>query len=205
MRSQFAFDGPCRFLGAWEAGRLAAYAVVRHPGPDGASLVAEYAGARGVLLSSLARVLEESAASTLRLHLCHHDRTLGSRLYAAGLVGKSVPTAGTVLVLRFGPFMGAMRGRFLERAGESAASELSFAEEGPPLGPGNVFRIACGPDVITIDGRGELAEFLFAAPGSSRGARPSTEPGAHVHLYGASGPFRAALPAPALWYGLNFV
>ncbi len=205
MRSQFAFDGQCRFLGAWEAGRLAAYAVVRQPGADGASLVAEYAGARGVLLSSLARVLEESDASTLRLHLCHHDRTLGSRLRAAGLVGKPVPTAGTVLVLRFDSLMGAMRGRFLERAGESAAAELSFDEEGPPLGAENVFRIACGPDVIRIDGRGELAEFLFAGRGSSRGDRRAADPGAHVHLYGASGPFRAALPAPALWYGLNFV
>ena len=205
MSSRFAFDGRCCFLGAWESGRLAAYILVRHPDPDGVSLVAEYAGARGVLLASLTRALGESGARRLRLHLCHHDRTLGSRLGAAGLVGKATPTAGTVLVLRFDSFMESLRGRFLERSGESAASELSFAEEGPPLGAENVFRIACGPDVIRVEGRGALAEFLFARPGLSPGGPRPAAPSASVHLYGTSGPFRAALPAPALWYGLNFV
>ena len=74
--------------------------------------------------------------------------------------------------------------------------------------------------MIRIDGRGALSELLFGKPGCPEPriecARPSGEApdrdaskiasdDACALLWGASGPFRAALPAPALWYGLNFV
>ncbi|MHC5054736.1 MAG: GNAT family N-acetyltransferase [Planctomycetota bacterium] len=204
LRIGFAFDGPSSFLGVWDAGRLAAYLVVRRPGRDGESLVVEYAGARGILLGALAAALERCGAAALRLHVGQHDRTLASRLRAGGLVGSTAPTSGTVLVLRFDSLMGRLRDRFLERAGEAAASQLSFAEEGPPLGAGNRFRIACGPDVIRIEGRGTLAEFLFGKPGCTPGDA-SVDNETCFRLWGASGPFRAALPAPGLWYGINFV
>jgi len=204
LRTRFAFDGPSSFLGAWDAGRLAAYIVAREPDSDGESLVVEYAGARGVLLGALAEALERSGATSLRLHVGQHDRTLSSRLRAGGLDGESVPTAGTALVLRFDSLMGRLRERFLERAGEAAASQLSFAEEGTALGAENRFRIACGPDVIRISGRGTLAEFLFGRPGCAPGDA-SVNDETCFRLWGASGPFRAALPAPGLWYGLNFI
>lgn len=212
LKTGFAFDGPARFLGAWDAGRLAAYLVVRTPGRNGESLVVEYAGARGVLLGVLGAALERCGAAALRLHVGQHDRTLASRLRAGGLVGSTAPTSGTALVLRFDSLMECLRERFLERAGEAAASQLSFAEEGPPLGAGNRFRIACGPDVIRIEGRGTLAEFLFGKPGCVPGDASadasedaSVDGDACFRLWGAAGPFRAALPAPGLWYGLNFV
>jgi len=204
LRTGFAFDGPSSFLGAWDAGRLAAYIVAREPGSDGESLVVEYAGARGVLLGALAEALERTGATSLRLHVGQHDRTLSSRLRAGGIVGKTVPTAGTALILRFDSLMGRFRERFLERAGEAAASQLSFAEEGPPLEADNRFRIACGPDVIRISGRGTLAEFLFGKPGCTPGDA-SVNDETCFRLWGAGGPFRAAFPAPGLWYGLNFI
>jgi GNAT superfamily N-acetyltransferase len=204
LKKGFAFDGPSCFLGAWDSGRLAAYLVVREPGEAGESLVVEYAGARGVLLGGLAAALERCGAKSLRLHVGHHDRTLTSRLRAADLVGSTVPTSGSAVVLRFDSLMGKLRERFLERAGEAAASQLSFAEEGPPLGAENRFRIACGPDVIRIDGRERLAEFLFGTPGCTPGDA-SMDGDRCFRLWGAGGPFRAALPAPGLWYGLNFV
>jgi predicted N-acetyltransferase YhbS len=210
LRARFAMDGPCSFLGAWESGRLAAYVVARRADSQGVSLVAEYAGARSALLAALPAALEEVGGKTLRLHVPRHDRTLSWRLAEAGFEGSPQPSSGTVLVLRFDSLMTKLRSRFLERAGESAASELSFAEDGPPLGADNLFRIACGPDVIRIRGRGVLAELLFGTPGCALGApenlaRGSSEDDACVVLWGANADFRAVLPVPALWYGLNFI
>jgi len=212
FRLRFAMDRPSRFLGAKEFGSLAAYAVLHEPTAEGRSFVAEYAGARGVLLGALPRMMREMGAKSLQLHLAHHDKTLARRLAAAGLKGTSVPAAGAALVLRFVPLMEKLRARFIERAGEGAGRELSFEEEGPPLGPGNLFRIACGPDVLRVDGRGALAELLFGSalkPQAAEGRGPTgsglqdSQP--RIHGWGAKGPFRAALPVPALWYGLNFV
>lgn len=199
FRMHFAMDRPSRFLGIRESGKLAAYAIVHEPGSDGRSFVAEYAGARGVLMGALQRIMKDIGASSLQLHLAHHDKTLARRLAAAGLKGRNTPTSGTALVLRFVPFMEKLRARFAERAGEAAGLLLSFEEEGPPLGPDNIFRIACGPDVVRIDGRGALAEFLF---GTGSGGDLSD---AGVHRWGAKGVFKAVLPVPTLWYGLNFI
>ncbi len=204
LRTGFAFDGSSSFFGAWDAGRLAAYVVIRKPDSHGVSLAVEYAGARGVVLGALAGVLDICDAAALRLHVGQHDRTLASRLGAGGLVGNPAPTSGTALVLRFDSLMGRFRERFLERAGEAAAKQLSFSEEGPPLGAENLFRIACGPDVIRVEGRGTLAEFLFGRTGCTPG-EATMDDARCVRLWGVSGPFRAALPAPGLWYGLNFV
>lgn len=205
MRAAFAYNARCSFLGAWEVGRLAAYALVHDPDRDGLSRVIEYAGARGVLIGALSRIMEYVDAKRLRIHLGHQDRVLGARLAAAGIEGKPVPSDGTTVVLNFESLMEKLRARFLERAGESAARELSFSEEGPPLGPDNKFRMACGPDVIRIEGRGTLAEFIFGTPGCSPdGEAPPCDKESCVKLYGASAPFRAALPAPSTWSGLNF-
>jgi predicted N-acetyltransferase YhbS len=206
FRGRFAMDRTSRFLGMWDSGRLAAYMVIHEPQEDRTAFVVEYAGARGVLLSCLLRVMNEMDSSALRLHLAHHDRTLGHRLAAAGLSGTPVPAAGTCIVLDFESLMGKLRNRFVERWGESAGAELSFAEDGPPLGADNRFSIACGPDVVTVKGRGSLAEFLFCMPaspddGAQAGGESQT---ACVRRWGAGGPFQAALPVPSLWYGLNF-
>jgi predicted N-acetyltransferase YhbS len=206
FRTCVAMDRPSRFLGAWDSGRLAAYAVIHEKDQNDQSFVIEYAGARGVLLCALLRMMTEMRATSLKLHLAHHDRTLGHRLAAAQFVGKPVAAAGTVIVLDFKSLMGKLRNRFMERAGEDAGAELSFAEEGPLLGADNSFSIACGPDVVTVKGRGALAEFLFCAPGcSSRDPDDADAKAACVHRWGAGGPFRTALPVPSLWYGLNFV
>jgi len=198
----FAFNRSCRFLGAWDSGRLAAYMVVHDPAADGVAFVAEYAGARGVLLSTMLKMMKMTGGRGLRLHLAQHDRTLGHRLEAAGLSGKCVAASGTCVVLDFSSLMEKLRNRFVERAGEAAGAELSFAEEGPPFGADNTFSVACGPDVVTIEGRGALAEFLFGVP-ECRGAEGEKCP--CVRHWGPSGPFRAALPVPSLWYGLNYV
>ena len=260
MRSGHAWCARCTFIGAWEVGRLAAYAVATPPDEEGASRVIEYAGARGVLIASLSRIMERVGAKKLRLHLGRHDKVLGARLAAARRSGPSrgadgaarrsgpsrgadgaarkvgpespgdaeaaedgdpecpdiswraAPADGTVLVLDFESLMGKLRARFLEKAGEAAARELSFSEEGPPLGPDNRFRVACGPDVLRIEGRGALAEFVFGTPGCSAAgeAAQAGDDGKSgpsescLRLWGASWPFRAALPAPALWYGINY-
>jgi predicted N-acetyltransferase YhbS len=247
MRSGYAWCARCTFLGAWEVGRLAAYAVATPPDEEGASRIVEHAGARGVLIASLSRIMERVGADRLKLHLGRHDKVLGARLAAARKVGPEVPgdskasedgsaecsdiswhaapADGMVLVLDFESLMGKLRARFLEKAGEAAARELSFSEEGPRLGPDNRFRVACGPDVLRIEGRGALAEFVFGTPGCSAagetglagvrravaassaqegdGGKSGPE-GSCLKLWGASWPFRAALPAPALWYGINY-
>jgi predicted N-acetyltransferase YhbS len=193
----------CRFLGCWEPGGLSAYVLLRPADEKGATSAVEYAGARGVLLGSLAAALEETGARLLRLRVPRTDIVLTRRLEAAGLAGRPVPTDGTALVLDFPGLMEGLRGRFLERAGEQAASELSFSEEGPPLGPDNRFRVACGPDVMRIEGRGALAELIF---GTSERPLESCAPGeARLRFWGAEAPFRAALPMPAVRYGLNYV
>ncbi len=57
-----------------------------------------------------------------------------------------------------------------------------------------------------INLRGPLAEFLFCLPGGSgKGPGARADDGACVRRWGTGGPFRAALPVPSLWYGLNFV
>jgi predicted N-acetyltransferase YhbS len=201
----FAFNGTCRFLGAWDSGRLAAYMVLHGPDEEGVAFVAEYAGARGVLLSTLHKMLSMTKASALRLHLGHHDRTLGHRLAAAGLQGKRVAASGTCVVLNFGAFMEKLRNRFAERAGEAAGSELSFAEDGPAFGPDNRFSVACGPDTLTIEGRGALAEFLFAVPDCREPEGEKSATCSCIRHWGQGGPFRAALPVPPLWYGLNYI
>jgi len=97
--------------------------------------------------------------------------------------------------------MDGLRSRFLERAGEAAASDLSFAEEGPPLGPENAFRIACGPEAVRLDGRGALAEFVFGPAGYAGTLRC----GPDLPAGPGSGRLAAVFPVPAPQYGLNFV
>ena len=65
--------------------------------------------------------------------------------------------------------------------------------------------MACGPEVVTIKGRGPLAEFLFCLPQRLDEVAEKDEHCANVRQWGAGGPFRAVLPVPSLWYGLNYV
>jgi GNAT superfamily N-acetyltransferase len=194
--------GSC-FLGCWEPGGLSAYVLLRPADEKGATSAVEYAGARGVLLGSLAAALEEAGARLLRLRVPRTDVVLTRRLEAAGFEGRLVPAEGTALIIDFTGLMERLRGRFLERAGEQAASQLSFSEEGPPLGPDNRFRVACGPDVMRIEGRGALAELIFGT--SERPAETCAPGGPRLRFWGAEAPFRAALPMPAIRYGLNYV
>lgn len=203
LRYEFAMDKPCRFLGIRKGGELVAYAVVYKTAKGVEPLVVEKAGWQAALLGALKAIMGVAGVKRLSLHVPEYDVTMLETLRLGGMSGDPVPASGTVVVLRFESLMEKLGVRLLERLGEEEA--LRFEEEGPPLGAENRFLIACGDDSVRIEGRGNLAEFLFGLPGGKGLRRSGYGPLAKAEGPARPGALGEVFPVPALWYGLNYV
>lgn len=191
------------FWGIFLPDRLIAYILVHPPRPqrqpaDIPSVrVVEYAGDRAAIAGALPLLAHRYQAQRVDVHVQGWDVAMHARLTGAGCPATPSPARGTLRVLNFPQFMERCRPLLAERLGAAPATALQFSADEPPGSADGRFTIRHGAQRLPIPDLGTLATFLFADP-------PSLPTETH-DVVDLSAHLAAALPLPALWYGISDV
>ena len=185
--NRFVMDGPAEFLGVGERGELSGYLIVQRPQKEGHSLLAEYAGERRSLARALGAAAGKVGAKSLGIHVPREEAELDRLLSSIGAGWEASTVSGTCVVLDFARLMEEFRGRVAERCGWGLARSLSFPERGEER------VISGGDEELVFADRAEAVGFVFGGP-----ERPEPATGLGKRL-------SRAFPAPAPWYGVNYV
>lgn len=192
---KYVMNRPTEFHLIYRGADPVAYLLIQHPRPGTAEheprVVAEFAGDRAALACALGRLAGERNIA-LRVHVLRADTVLASLLGGAALPSEPAPFSGTLLVINFVQLMERTRPLLAERLGAATARQLSFHAAT------DHFTIAKGEESITLNGRGDLALYLFGSPNDDEAIAPAGSPALAAQ-------FRQALPLPALWYGVSYV
>ena len=160
--------------------------------------VAEYAGDRSAIYSTLPFLFDHYDTSEVSLYVQPDDTWFRQRLSSAGLVGDPNPrTHTTIRVINFVQLLERCRPLLAERLGADVAQELRFAMDEPPGSPHGGFTIGRGADSVRIPTVGALANYLF---GVQEGEPVIPEGSATL-----AAALARAFPFPMLWYGVSYV
>lgn len=183
--------GNGRYLGCYRDGELAAYVVVSHPGKEGKVRVCEQAGLTRAVLAAFNHDLTSGDAKEAHIDLHASDGALLHALRNAGVEFAAGPVEGTIRLVDFVGLMESFRGYFAELAGEAAARDLTFTQDG------ETFSISAPSGEVEIEGYPAIQEFLF-------GVGEAT----HARLAGLDGEFgdvlRTILPLPFPRYDVTY-
>ena len=192
---KYVMNRPTEFHLIYRGADPVAYLLLQHPRPGAAAddprVVAEFAGDRAALVCALGQLAAERDIA-LRVHVLRADTVLASVLGGAALPAAPAPFSGTLLVINFVQFMERMRPLLAERLGAETARQLTFHAAA------DRFTIAMGAERITLNGRGDLALYLFGSHEEDESVEPTGSTTLTAQL-------EQALPFPALWYGLSYV
>jgi predicted N-acetyltransferase YhbS len=199
-------DRPSEFVALRRAGRAGAYAVVWRPAPartgrpaaPPVTRVAEYAGDRSTLVAGLASLVLRYRVSRLVLHVAAWDVVLRSILDSGGVPASPAPAWGTLRIVNAAQLIDRLRPHFAAHLGQRFADGLSCrVEASTGLAEGR-FGLRHARQEVVVGGRGDLAGYLFGSvdEAAATGATPAGAASLQAQL-------AAALPLPALWYGLN--
>ncbi|NIA12431.1 MAG: GNAT family N-acetyltransferase [Nitrospiraceae bacterium] len=164
-----------------DGGTCLGYFALSKTKEDGVLRVDEFAGEPDVLVGALAQLMAQRDCRGLEMRLQVGDAELRALIEAAGASFKTVATGGTLLVLRFAHLVERLRPHFEARVDAARAATLWVAEDD------GKFTFGAGDDTFTVD-RAGAATAIFGHPE----AKP------------ALGVWGEVLPAPTLWYGLNY-
>ena len=192
---KYVMNRPTEFHLIYRGADPVAYLLLQTPRPgasdDEPRVVAEFAGDRAALACALGQ-LALSYNIALRVHVLRADTVLASLLGGAAVPAAPAPTSGTLLVINFVQLMERLRPLLAERLGSETARQLTFHAAD------DRFTIAKGAERITLNGRGDLALYLFGSPKNDEAVAPAGSPALAAQL-------DQALPFPALWYGISYV
>lgn len=189
----FVMNRPSDFILIKKNDSTRAYLVIQRPGDgDKSTRIAEYAGERSSVLSSLSLVLDHYKLDGLRTHVYDSDTIMQDLLLEKDAELQVDHASGTVLIINFSQFMNRMRPYFENIIGTEETNKLQFLEFN------GTYRIVYQDDQVVIPNRGELAHILFGTQEEMSDDR--FENGRKASLL-----LEQALPIPALWYGINYV
>lgn len=127
--------------------------------PGRTPFVIEYAGADQAVLELLRDVLEQHRLERLRVSTGGERNAIGEALAAAGAALRCEPIPGTIRVTDLTSVWQSLAPYIQEQLGAEAAAQLSCTRHGD-----GQYRIACGEERITLDGRGALTLLFGGAP-----------------------------------------
>ncbi len=187
---KYVMNRPTEFHLIYRGADPVAYLLLQPPRPgtaeDEPRVVAEFAGDRAALVCALGQLATKRNIA-LRVHVLRTDTVAQRLLGGAAVPAAPAPTSGTLLVINFVQLMERLRPLLAERLGAETARQLTFHAED------DRFTIAKGAERLTVNGRGDLALYLFGSHDE-----PAGSPALAAQL-------AQALPFPALWYGLSYV
>lgn len=196
----FVMNRSSDFIIVQKNGSVRAYLIVQQPRNDEEKVVqvAEYAGERSSILSSLNLVINHYKLEGLRLHVYGTDTTMRDIILEKKAELQVSHASGTVLIINYSQFMNRMYPYFENIIGAKETDKLQFLEFDEN------YRIIYVDDQVVIPDRGELAHILFGTVesnpcGCSMVAERLADGGKAGEI------MQEVLPIPALWYGINYV
>lgn len=190
----FVMNRPSDFIIIQKNDSIRAYLIIQRPRnkEKKTTQIAEYAGERRSILSSLSLVIDYYKLEDLRLHVYGTDTIMRDLLLEKDADLQVSHASGTVLIINYSQFMNRMRPYFENIIGTEKTNELQFLEFD------RTYRIVYQGDEVVIPDRGELAHILF-------GTQEEMVAGLFEGSGKATKLSRELLPIPALWYGINYI